>query len=203
MLAHENGCPFIRKPPPLILFQGQQDIVASFCTYSAYAPIALYWSAWALDLNGCARGGIPPFRAEDIPEPALDTLCTSPGIETANRTALMRAYVSPPGSCRSPMALFWTSETRGPRVANAHLWPGPISAFGGDSCGGACAAARFFGNIRRRRGVDVTTEEAFAGLLDPMGRCTDGSRSYGATGPCKGAPRVLPPAKAFMQAIGL
>ena len=171
-----------------------------WCTYFAYAPIALYWGAWAVDINGCARGGAPPYRPDAIKEPDLAVFCARPGTDTQNRTSLLRAYVSQP-PCRSPMALMWTSETRGPQVANAHLWPGPISAFE-DGYDGARASARFFSNIRGRRGVEVTTVEAFAGLLDKVDRCSDGSQSYGARGPCRGTPRILPPAQAFMTAIG-
>ena len=144
---------------------------------------------------------MPPFRPDEIKEPVLDVYCAPPGTATENRTALLKAYVSPlGGSCRSPLALMWTSETRGPRVGNSHFWPGAMSAFGGDST--ATTAARFFNNIRGRQGAEVTTQEAFAGLLDQMDRCTDGSESFGARGPCKGRPRTLPPAQAFMQAIG-
>jgi len=193
LFAEKSSCSIIGPPPALIVFQAQDDTVAPFCTYFAFAPTALPWSVWATEFNRCAAAA-PSKSPHDITEPVLDTLCPRTAARQLNATIVQRAYVNTP-ACLSPMALFFTNERRSSAaIANGHLWPGMMEAFG-QRCGGACVAARFFGNLAGGR-------EAFAGLLDGLLPCSDGSLSFGRRGPCGGAPQRRKPGVAFLTALG-
>lgn len=94
-------------PPPMLLFQAQNDDVVPFCSAKGYAPDALYWNAWSGAYNGCMQAAP---GSEDSP-PIMQALCapdapTLPPVaaakemvdtsaaRVANATRLLRVYTN-------------------------------------------------------------------------------------------------------------
>ena len=91
------------NPPPLLLFQAQNDTVVPFCTAAAYDATAVYWATWAGAYAGCMpsapvipdSGAISPpiMQALCAPDaPTLPTAAATP--RSAYATRLLRVYTN-------------------------------------------------------------------------------------------------------------
>lgn len=80
------------RPPPLLLFQAQNDPVVPFCVPGAfYEATSVYFNKWATGFDGC-RSSSTPLSSSATP-PVLQALC-APGAATLSGAAVAHELVA-------------------------------------------------------------------------------------------------------------
>ena len=100
------------NPPPLLLFQAQNDAVVPFCTAGpVYEATSLYWAAWSGTYAGCMPATPVLPKSDAVSPPIMQAFCTpdaptlpliaatqemvaSGAPRVANATRLLRVYTN-------------------------------------------------------------------------------------------------------------